>query len=143
MLLGQPTKLESQFRLTYNMILNLLRVEDMTVEDMIKRSFSEFRTQKALASKNIPHAIQKAKKILANFEQELEQTHGGQMDLVQVQSFYELTQSTKLMEKHLVGMILNSRYSSTALCIGRVLVISTTGLMETLAIVLQGTMPYV
>ena len=28
------------------MILNLLRVEDLKVEDMIKRSFSEFDSQK-------------------------------------------------------------------------------------------------
>lgn len=45
MILGQPTKLQSQFRLTYNMILNLLRVEALRVEDMIKRSFSENSTQ--------------------------------------------------------------------------------------------------
>jgi antiviral helicase SKI2 len=42
MLTGSSTKLQSQFRLTYTMILNLLRVEDMSVEGMIKRSFSEF-----------------------------------------------------------------------------------------------------
>ncbi|KAI9317442.1 NUC185 domain-containing protein [Dichotomocladium elegans] len=48
MLLGRPTKLESQFRLTYNMILNLLRVEALRVEEMIKRSFSENSTQKLL-----------------------------------------------------------------------------------------------
>ncbi|KAG2212575.1 hypothetical protein INT47_000551 [Mucor saturninus] len=48
MLLGKPTKLESQFRLTYNMILNLLRVEALKVEEMIKRSFSENSTQKLL-----------------------------------------------------------------------------------------------
>jgi hypothetical protein len=41
----QATRLESQFRLTYNMLLNLLRVEDMSVTDMMKRSFSEFNTQ--------------------------------------------------------------------------------------------------
>ncbi|XP_070532118.1 superkiller complex protein 2-like [Ptychodera flava] len=46
MMLGKPTKLESQFRLTYSMILNLLRVEALRVEDMMKRSFSEFHTQK-------------------------------------------------------------------------------------------------
>ncbi|EFA83459.1 DEAD/DEAH box helicase [Heterostelium album PN500] len=46
MILGVPSKLHSQFRLTYNMILNLLRVQDFKVEDMIKRSFSEFATQK-------------------------------------------------------------------------------------------------
>lgn len=60
---GQPTSLESQFRLTYSMILNLMRVETLRctvllyklilvwykvrlfdifrVEDMIKRSFAE------------------------------------------------------------------------------------------------------
>ncbi|KAJ3392195.1 hypothetical protein HDU84_004687 [Entophlyctis sp. JEL0112] len=48
MILGAPTKLESQFRLTYTMILNLLRVEALKVEEMIKRSFSENTTQKML-----------------------------------------------------------------------------------------------
>lgn len=48
MILGRPTKLESQFRLTYNMILNLLRVEALKVEEMIKRSFSENSTQRLL-----------------------------------------------------------------------------------------------
>ena len=41
MMLGKPSKLESQFKLTYSMILNLLRVESLRVEDMMKRSFSE------------------------------------------------------------------------------------------------------
>ncbi|KAA0203954.1 hypothetical protein HAZT_HAZT012167 [Hyalella azteca] len=41
MMLGKPSKLESQFKLTYSMILNLLRVEALRVEDMMKRSFSE------------------------------------------------------------------------------------------------------
>lgn len=48
MMLGTPMKLQSQFRLTYNMILNLLRVEALKVEEMIKRSFSENASQKLL-----------------------------------------------------------------------------------------------
>ena len=48
MILGEPTKLRSQFRLTYNMILNLLRVEALRIEEMIKRSFSENSTQALL-----------------------------------------------------------------------------------------------
>lgn len=48
MILGDPTKLRSQFRLTYNMILNLLRVEALRIEEMIKRSFSENATQALL-----------------------------------------------------------------------------------------------
>ncbi|CUA76286.1 antiviral helicase SKI2 [Rhizoctonia solani] len=48
MILGVPNKLQSQFRLTYNMILNLLRVEALKVEEMIKRSFSENASQSQL-----------------------------------------------------------------------------------------------
>ena len=47
-MLGSPAKLSSQFRLTYNMILNLLRVEALRVEEMIKRSFSENASQRLL-----------------------------------------------------------------------------------------------
>lgn len=42
MILGKPMRLESQFRLTYAMILNLLRVESVSVEDMMQHSFMEF-----------------------------------------------------------------------------------------------------
>ncbi|CAN9173579.1 unnamed protein product [Alternaria alternata] len=48
MMLGEPTKLRSQFRLTYNMMLNLLRVEALKIEEMIKRSFSENAAQALL-----------------------------------------------------------------------------------------------
>lgn len=48
MITGRPGKLASQFRLTYNMILNLLRVETLKVEEMIKRSFSENASQEIL-----------------------------------------------------------------------------------------------
>ncbi|KZV67653.1 antiviral helicase [Peniophora sp. CONT] len=48
MILGKPGRLSSQFRLTYNMILNLLRVEALKVEEMIKRSFSENASQRLL-----------------------------------------------------------------------------------------------
>lgn len=40
-LLGKVKPLKSQFRLTYNMILNLLRIDEMRVEDVMARSFSE------------------------------------------------------------------------------------------------------
>lgn len=46
MMLGQSTKLKSQFRITYSMVLNLLRIEALKVEEMIKRSFSENATQR-------------------------------------------------------------------------------------------------
>lgn len=41
MILGVPMKLESRFRLTYGMILHLLRIGTISMMDMMKRSFSE------------------------------------------------------------------------------------------------------
>lgn len=48
MILGKPMRLESQFRLTYAMILNLLRVESVSVEDMMSHSFMEFGSRTKL-----------------------------------------------------------------------------------------------
>ena len=39
MLKGQADHLNSAFHLTYNMVLNLLRVEDVNPEYMLERSF--------------------------------------------------------------------------------------------------------
>ncbi|TPX31912.1 hypothetical protein SmJEL517_g04858 [Synchytrium microbalum] len=63
MILGTPTKLESQFRLTYNMILNLLRVQVLRVEDMIRSSFSENAGQQQLPQRQ--RDFEEAQKILA------------------------------------------------------------------------------
>jgi len=65
MLLGQPTKLQSQFRLTYNMILNLFRVEALKIEEMIKRSFSENTTQTLLPKheQQVQESQEKLKKL--------------------------------------------------------------------------------
>ncbi|KAH9920208.1 antiviral helicase [Epithele typhae] len=64
MILGVPNKLQSQFRLTYNMILNLLRVEALRVEEMIKRSFSENASQRMLPE-NQKKVIEHEKKLAA------------------------------------------------------------------------------
>ena len=41
MMLGEPCKLTSHFRVTYPMLLNVLRVEHMRVEDVLQRSYTE------------------------------------------------------------------------------------------------------
>jgi len=43
MMTGTATQLQSQFRLTYAMILNLLKLDFFRVEDMLRRSFGEAR----------------------------------------------------------------------------------------------------
>lgn len=86
MILGDPTKLRSQFRLTYNMILNLLRVEALKIEEMIKRSFSENATQ-ALLPEQEKH-VKLSESDLAKIKREpcdtcdvdLVQCHGNAME---------------------------------------------------------------
>ncbi|KAJ1346832.1 hypothetical protein KIN20_001735 [Parelaphostrongylus tenuis] len=45
---GAPDPLNSQFRLTYNMVLNLLRVEGVNPEFMLERSFHQFQNFDAI-----------------------------------------------------------------------------------------------
>ena len=88
MILGDPTKLRSQFRLTYNMILNLLRVEALKIEEMIKRSFSENATQALLPEHE--KAVKLSEADLAKVKREscdicdrdLEVCHGASMDYI-------------------------------------------------------------
>ena len=60
MTLGDPQKLKSQFRLTYTMMLNLLRVEALKIEEMIKRSFSENATQALLPEQEMQVKVSEA-----------------------------------------------------------------------------------
>ena len=48
MILGDPKHLDSKFRSTYSMILKLLRVENLKIEEMVKRSFYENKGQRLL-----------------------------------------------------------------------------------------------
>lgn len=49
MMQGRPSFLRSKFRLTYGMVLSLLRVESLSVEGMMARSFLEVDYQKNYA----------------------------------------------------------------------------------------------
>ena len=45
---GSPDSLDSAFRLTYNMVLNLLRVEEINPEYMLEKSFYQFQHYTAI-----------------------------------------------------------------------------------------------
>ncbi|GMF29200.1 unnamed protein product [Phytophthora fragariaefolia] len=143
MLAGKATSLSSQFRLTYNMILNLLRVEVLTVEDMMKRSFSEFHTQKALASKNIPKLIQKGKALLQQLERSLVEDYPhleASGELAQMQEFYQIKRDKRELEKKLTKWLLanNIQAAKSAIAPGRVVILNVKGLStDQLALVVR------
>ncbi len=45
---GKADALNSAFHLTYNMVLNLLRVEEINPEYMLERSFYQFQNNSAI-----------------------------------------------------------------------------------------------
>uniref|UniRef100_A0A1I7UCT4 Helicase SKI2W n=1 Tax=Caenorhabditis tropicalis TaxID=1561998 RepID=A0A1I7UCT4_9PELO len=61
---GQALRLESKFRVTYAMILNLLRVEQLKIEDMLQRSYVE--SDSLRESKEKQKSLKETKKDLEN-----------------------------------------------------------------------------
>ena len=117
MILGKATKLESQFRLTYNMILNLLRVDDFSVQDMIKRSFSEFSSQRLL-----PEQQQLLKKAEAKLKTlETIDCIFGEPD---IENYYSLHSEFISLEQQLLKTILNSKIGQQQLIVGRILLLN-------------------
>ncbi|CAN3374969.1 hypothetical protein DIURU_000253 [Diutina rugosa] len=97
--LGLPTKLSSQFRLTYNMILNLLRIEALRVEEMIKHSFSENSTQVLLPENKTK--LEKLQKSLL----EVKVTPCDECQLVGTEETFELMQQYQKVYSEICSII--------------------------------------
>lgn len=116
MLLGQPTKLQSQFRLTYNMILNLLRVEALKVEEMIKRSFSENASQRLLPDQE--KKVKEVEKLLSALPVLPDEQRGEALSL-----YYDLSLSAKRANQDVFQMALGQQQGSKNFAPGRVVVV--------------------
>ena len=127
MLTGSSTLLSSQFRLTYNMILNLLRVEDMTVEGMIKRSFSEFATQRALTTNEYPKLLKRGTKALAKLEEEFIRDSHTRIGAEDISDYYSASSELISLNKEGLNRLLGSAGNTAggALIAGRVLVVTS------------------
>lgn len=108
MLTGSSTRLSSQFRLTYNMILNLLRVEDMSVEGMIKRSFSEFATQRALTANEYPKLLSRGIKTLAKLEEQFKEDASNRIGAEDLEEYFDLCTRLKGLNADLLSHIMLS-----------------------------------
>jgi len=142
MLTGSSTMLRSQFRLTYNMILNLLRVEEMSVEGMIKRSFSEFATQRALTANEYPKLLARGQRTLEQLEKQFEQESSQRVGAEDLSEYFETCAALIAANTEALQFINNSvdSLSDTVLQPGRILLVSAArkyGVVRTPAIVLQ------
>lgn len=130
MLLGKPTKLESQFRLTYTMILNLLRVEQLRVEDMMKRSFSEFYSQ--MDMKKHESAMKELRQQLATVE-----NVECFMCAFDLEKYCETVSEYRQVKASVQNVIFMSPASSKVLSTGRVIVIDKENYLNCLGVILQ------
>ena len=126
MLTGSSTMLRSQFRLTYNMILNLLRVEEMSVESMIKRSFSEFATQRALTSKEYPKLLARGQKTLSKLKEQFRAEAGQRIGAEDIEEYFSSCNKLIELNSELLSYITGSADGSgdAVLQSGRVITVS-------------------
>uniref|UniRef100_A0A8C8SWU6 Ski2 like RNA helicase n=1 Tax=Pelusios castaneus TaxID=367368 RepID=A0A8C8SWU6_9SAUR len=130
MMLGKPTQLQSQFRLTYTMILNLLRVEALRVEDMMKRSFSEFHSRKD--SQVHEQTVAQLSRRLAAMEEV--ETDGQLSDLPEYcRAVQELRETRRLIQRRIV----ESSSGLKALAPGRVVIVNNRAHRNALGVILQ------
>ncbi|OMO90526.1 hypothetical protein COLO4_19087 [Corchorus olitorius] len=113
---GTPTKLESQFRLTYIMILHLLRVEELKVEDMLKRSFAEFHAQKKL-----PEQQQLLMRKLAQPKKTIECIKGEPA----IEEYYEMHAEAEEHNEQISKAVMQSPVAQQFLTPGRVVVVKS------------------
>ncbi|KAG2156698.1 ATP-dependent RNA helicase, partial [Suillus bovinus] len=116
MMLGTPGKLQSQFRLTYNMILNLLRVEALRVEEMIKRSFSENSSQRLLPEHQ---------KQVAEHEKTLSKMPKLECDIcsLDIERYYDLSLEVVGLNNNLCTMVTSSPSNANLFGPGRVVIL--------------------
>jgi antiviral helicase SKI2 len=121
MLTGSATKLESQFRLTYSMILNLLRVEDLKVEDMLRRSFAEFHAQRSAPEDKA--AILLGQRSLEKLQEKPWTDTPALLTREEVEEYVDLSMNIERISALIQEDLLPSRGASAALVNGRIVLI--------------------
>lgn len=96
---GQPDPINSAFHLTYNMVLNLLRVEEINPEYMLERSFFQFQNHAA-----IPELYAKAKAS----QNALDQLHVPREN--QIASYYNIRDELKMLSKQFQSYLTKPQY---------------------------------
>ncbi|CAI9106905.1 OLC1v1006152C1 [Oldenlandia corymbosa var. corymbosa] len=115
-IVGNPTRLESQFRLTYIMILHLLRVEELKVEDMLKRSFAEFHAQKKLPEQQL-----KLKQKLDQPTRTIECIKGEPA----IEEYFEMYSEAETYSRKIIEAVVQFSGSQQYLSPGRVVVVKS------------------
>ncbi|CAG9853750.1 unnamed protein product [Phyllotreta striolata] len=129
-MLGKPSMLVSQFRLTYGMVLSLLRVESLTVEGMMSRSFREADHQKSLV--DIRKKLEVVEKQVCELSRQQISSY-----LLPLIKFYETSSSYLNIRKDNMNTILSHPKVQKVLTPGRLLIITHKYHINKLALLLK------
>ncbi|CAH0555487.1 unnamed protein product [Brassicogethes aeneus] len=111
---GLPDPINSAFHLTYNMVLNLLRVEEINPEYMLERSFFQFQNQTAIPG------------LYDSYVKKLEEYSGYQIESEdQVATYYDIRQQLDALGVQFRSYLTKSQYLIPFLQPGRMLKIKT------------------
>ncbi|XKL61384.1 hypothetical protein PGB90_008441 [Kerria lacca] len=105
---GQADPLNSAFHLTYNMILNLMRVDDINPEYMLERSFAQFQNQAT-----IPNVCNKLKDLQSEFNKIKIENED------KVALYYTLQSQISIVKERIREFIVNPMYLIPFLQVGR------------------------
>lgn len=108
-LTGTPKPLRSQFRLTYNMILNLLRIDELRVEDVMARSFSEAPAGRTSGT---------VKKLLEKGTQTLDSLQSQSVELERFRALYQFSERVDILSEHIAKILSGSSKNSTRSVVG-------------------------
>uniref|UniRef100_T1ITC5 Helicase ATP-binding domain-containing protein n=1 Tax=Strigamia maritima TaxID=126957 RepID=T1ITC5_STRMM len=113
---GHADPINSAFHLTYNMVLNLLRVEEINPEYMLERCFFQFQNYAAIPT--LFEKMEKLKITLENADVEKEEM---------VSSYHELTNKMEELSKEFRSYLIKPQYLVPFLQPGRMIKVSNGG----------------
>ncbi|KFM25638.1 Helicase SKI2W [Auxenochlorella protothecoides] len=125
LLTGSATRLESQFRLTYSMILNLLRVEDLKVEDMLRRSFAEFHVQRR--QPELTAVLEEGQEALRKLRARSWPRSPLGTTREAVEAYYDVCAEVARLDSLVQGEVAQSRAAAAALAHGRLALVTHPG----------------
>jgi len=118
-LYGSPDPLNSSYRISYNMLLNLMRVEDVDPEYLLRASFHQFQREQ-----DAPALIEQADSL----QSEAENLHLGTAEEAELASeYYQMDRQLLLTRRRIAKIIREPEYILKFLTTGRLLYISVDG----------------
>jgi ATP-dependent RNA helicase DOB1 len=101
-LYGDPDPLNSSYRISYNMLLNLMRVEDVEPEFLLRASFHQFQREK-----DAPALLAQAEELEAQAE---EVDLGSKEDAELAKEYYKMDQQLLLTKKKVSSIVQKPEY---------------------------------